>query len=351
MKVINKFLAIILLAVVATLVAVVSCKKETPSALQNSGAQQEKAFVVPEVDDMNAYLKDFKQRMQSSTRGDDETLSLEEAAWHLSSVANYDFGHVNVKFDDIRFDTLHAQVSVTNGSILLSDLGVAYKSISKDIDSFFQNLDLREKHFRFIDINISEEGNVAIGLATTFLKDARGWYDYHWYFDQGVYDEWANHDVSDSVCGIFSEDSVYTWDGLGKTELQRLLTLTESHPIIGPPSSHNYFVPTRTITFTFINNIDPYGSPSHCNSRLFGTLDNPYYVIPKIDMCYYIDSYLGLGYQYLVDNPNPNYADECPAVWSVICDNAVFLYDHSSTYFHNLTVTYCYSMANSGGYY
>ena len=113
------FLAISALLVAAFVsVAIVSCKKEDNAAL--SGQKQTKeAFNVPHVEDMMAYLKDFKQKMLSASKDEDESLSLEEAAWHLSSVANYDFGQINVEFDNVRFDTLYAHVDVSNGSVLL----------------------------------------------------------------------------------------------------------------------------------------------------------------------------------------------------------------------------------------
>ena len=96
--------------------------------------------------------------------------------------------------------------------------------------------------------------------------------------------------------------------------------------------------------------IDPYGSPGTHNSRLFGMMGNPYYEIPKIDMCYYFDSYLGLGYQYLIDNPIILYADECPAIWSITAEDDVFQPDYSATYYHKLKVIYCYSQSNNIGH-
>ncbi|MBR3730013.1 MAG: hypothetical protein IKN08_03765 [Bacteroidales bacterium] len=83
----RKLTLAILAMVVATLVsvAIVSCKKEDTVAPTGQSAAKA-AFTPPQVDDMNAYLKDFKQKMQSAAKGDDEALSLDEAAWHLSSV-------------------------------------------------------------------------------------------------------------------------------------------------------------------------------------------------------------------------------------------------------------------------
>lgn len=288
MKNTNRFFVIVLLAFVATLVAVVSCKKETPSAQFNNGAQQEKAFVVPEVDDMNAYLKDFKQKMLSSTRGDDETLSLDEAAWHLSSVANYDFGHANVEFDDVRFDTLYTQVSITNGRILLSDLAIAYEEISTSIDKFYHNLALENKHFRFINVFVTEDGGVTVSLLITFTNGSKYLSDTSWYFGDELiaYDE----------CYYYFDLPSYPVNSSGTSELKRNLNRIAGHPNANT-SANVYFTYSYTKTFYYRDYIDSFGSPSYMDSRLFASNA---YLNPDIvtNICYYFDSYLGLGRQY-----------------------------------------------------
>ena len=146
------FLATIIV-VAAVSVAVVSCKKETQNAPLKP-VETLQGFNPLEIEDMNAYLDGFRTKMQSSAaKGDDEALSLEDAAWHISSLANYEFANVNVECDGIRFDTLYAHVNVTNGTVLLSDLAVAYETISTSIDKFFNGLTLNNKHFRFINFN------------------------------------------------------------------------------------------------------------------------------------------------------------------------------------------------------
>lgn len=85
MKKSNAIFAILAMVIVTIAVTIVSCKKEDTVAPTGQSAAKA-AFTPPQVDDMNAYLKDFKQKMQSAAKGDDEALSLDEAAWHLSSV-------------------------------------------------------------------------------------------------------------------------------------------------------------------------------------------------------------------------------------------------------------------------
>lgn len=344
------FLSISAMVVAAFVsVAIVSCKKEDNAAL--SGQKQTKeAFNVPQVEDMNAYLKDFKQKMQSADKNDDEALLLDEAAWHLASMANYDFGIVNVVFDEVRFDTLYTHVNVMNGTVLLSDLGEAYENIHNDIGCFFEKLNLIEKHLRFIDAEIAEDGYAVISLVTSFINDSKGWGDCHWYPSPYLVDPF-NDTIAEMMCDTnFNESSVYVWNGYGLSELERILNAIEHHDLANDNmSSSVYFFKTREHTFDYIGNIDPYGSPSYSDSRLFGVLGNPYYVIPKMDMCYYLDSYLGLGYKYLIDNPIAQYIDECPAIWNISTHCDVFYPNHTGTYYHNLKVTYCHSTSHNSG--
>ena len=290
---------------------------------------------------MNAYLKDFKQRMQSAAKGDDEALSLEEAAWHLSSVANYDFGQINVAFDDVRFDTLYAHVNITNGDVLMIDLGDAYGSIHNDIESFFEKLSLSEKHLRFIDAEIAEDGYTMISMVTSFKNDSKGWDDCHWYPTPYLVDPF-NDTLAEMLCDTnFNDNAIYVWNGYGLSELVRILNAIEHHDLSNESGHNQFYTKTREITFGYLSNIDPYGSPSNGDSRLFGVMGEPSYVIPKMDMCYYLDSYLGLGYKYLTDNHISQYENESPAIWAITTHSAVFYPDYSATYYHKLKVIYC----------
>lgn len=299
MKKRNLFIAT-LLVVAATTVAVVSCKKENQDTLLNNSAQPVRAFTPPQVDDMNAYLKDFKQRMLTATRGDGETLGLEEAAWHLSSVANYDFCNANVEFTDIRFDTLYSNVMVNGGFVLLSDLATAYERISVDIDKFYQMLSLDEKHFRFINASISENGEVVVSVTTTYKTSSRYLNDTCWYLSDVYEAMW----YEDSLFNLYP---TYPSNTLGCSELERVLNLTESHSLNA--YGRVYYTPTSERTFYYRDEIDPFGSPNYLNSRLYATNEHLVCDIKPI-MIYLFDSYAGLGYSNCP-------AGQCIARWMV----------------------------------
>lgn len=321
----RRFIIAILMVAATVTVAVVSCKKETPETNMAKGNKSETTYCPENITDMNAYLKGFKKQMQESKDG--TTMSFGEAAWHISSLANYDFANANVEYTDVRFDTVYGHVNVVNGEISLADMNTAYVGIAADIEALEQSLGLNNQHFRFIGTDIMDDGTVVMSITTTYTM-----LDHLWYFDDLFY--------ADTACYFyFSEDSTYMWDSGAKNELIRILNIFENHPLSPSPNPNHgrmYYTETRTKTFYFYENIDPYGSPNTLNSRLLGG----YSMVPLSVMCYCLDSYLGLAYDFLLDNPNPLYSDETVAVWQIDCDSQVFPPNNPTVFYHNLTVKY-----------
>ena len=262
---------------------VVSCKKDNANVLNNK-IESNPTFDPRQIVDMNSYLKDFKQRIQKSTKGDNEVLNLEDAAWHLSSLANYDFGHANVELNDIRFDTLYAQINVMDGMVELSDMATAYESISNAIDKFFHSLNLENKHFRFIDVEISDDGEVAIPIITTFSNSEK------WHFFE-----------DDSFCDLyFPNNTYYSANSSAITTLTNLFNLILSHSTEPDSTGRVYYVVTYHKDFHYYDwpeDPDEY-CPNSEHSRLYCSADVYNWPIPKDQMCYYLDSYLGLAYNY-----------------------------------------------------
>ena len=303
---------------VATIVSavVVSCKKETSSDMLGNKNESAQGFNPREIDDMNAYLKGFKQKMQSTAKGEDEALPLDEAAWHLSSLANYEFGNANVEFSDLRFDTIYATVRLTGDEVLLSDLYTAYNMISSDIDSYLQSLNLENANIRFVNVTISKDGIVRAILYITY-----GWHI--WYFED-------EYNLLLNCFEYFTETNGYYANGLGRSELQRALNCMESHPT-SPPSALQrvYYTLSRMVTYKYDENIDPYESPSFLDSRLFASSS----LNPDIaeNICYYFGSYLALGYDNTVGN-------ETVVGWEVYYDTTY--YQSINIGYHDLTVSY-----------
>ena len=314
----KRFFIATLLVAAAVSVAVVSCKKETQNVLSNNAPQSVKAFTPPQVDDMNAYLKEFKQKMKSADKGDDETLSLEEAAWHLSSVANYDFGHVNVESNAIRFDTIYIQVQVCDLKVCLCDLNTAYEKIQNEIIGFRGNLHFGNPHFRFIDVDISIDGRVRIIITTTFNDYDKDWSNNKWYFPN-------TFAYADSICDIyFDYQQTYLWNTEAVTLLISAMNGVWDYDF--PVEERVFCTFSRTLTPDFLDYIDPYGSPFGHNSRIFNTQSNN----TRLDfdnMCYALDSYLGKGLELANSN-------EVVLGWGLTTGRRYLSGDHLSTWYH-----------------
>ena len=338
------FIAITLMAA-AIAVAVVSCKKETPNAMLSNQPQATKMFYPEGVDDMNAYLKDFKQKMQTVTRGDDEMLSLEEAAWHLSSVANYDFANVNVEFTDLRYDTLYYQVRVTNGQVSLSDLNAVYANMANDIDAFYHSLDLQEKHFRFIGASVSADGQVMATMITSYYI-----LDHAWYFN-GVWNAYL------ACYEWFDENIQYVWNTTAIERLEEAINFYEgrayANPPVPPVHARGYYLYTMTVEFNYADHTDQYHSPFVDDSRIYAW-ETDSQATPTLDlnlMCYCLDSYLDLPFSTICQQTG--FMDQRPVHWDITSDIAPPTSGtHWHTFHHILNVKFArYIISDSSNEY
>lgn len=284
MKRTNVILAITALAIVAVAMAVVSCKKDNANVLNNK-IESTPTFDPRQIEDMNAYLQDFKLKLLSASK-DDESFSLKEAAWHLASLANFEFAKVNEDYNNLRFDTLHCNVKVTGDVVLLSDLTVAYENISKGISNFENSITLINQGIYFINVEVSEQGEMLVSIITTFSDGTKFLEDTCYYFE-----DWF--EAYSDCYNYFDEFDELPVGSTGTTELKRVINLIGNEA----PIPEYYFTPTTSQTFYFNQNIDPNGSPSYMNSRLFAS--STYWVNYDLHdddaICYYLDSYLGLG--------------------------------------------------------
>lgn len=128
-----------LLVMVATAVAVVSCKKEKLDQNKNDSEQ-----TVQNADNMDEYLMAFKKKLLSAEKGG-ETISLEQAERDLGNLLNFDFGDANYATDVFQYDTLHLTINVSNGEVDLSQLAATYNEVFDDILNIYSSVNLPEK--------------------------------------------------------------------------------------------------------------------------------------------------------------------------------------------------------------
>ena len=323
----------ILMMAVATIisVAVVSCKKETQNALLNK-QNRTTSFDIGQINDMAAYLTEFKQKMLES-KGD-EALRLEDAAWHLASLANYEHCNINVHFDDVRFDSIYMQVNVTDGVVLMGDLRTAYEQMWPEIQKFQKGLNLNNQNLRFVNMSISDNGKASIIMMTTFFSGEKDLGDYLWYF--------PDMDYLDSVCQLYyDENTTYTWNNSAIKRLNTVINVLEGNLYIPSQPQSSAYSPTRYYVFYYNLWTDPFNLPPfyYNYSRLFA---KPYsgetstVSLSPVEMCYCTDSYIGLGYYYLETHYDSLCPNERPVYWTVVSDKLT----NPNVICHHLIVQY-----------
>ncbi len=272
----------------AAAVMATSCQKEKGKEENTEKAVSHFNPANLQIEDMNAYLEGFKEKMENTeAKGGNETMGIEEAAWHLSSVANHDFAQVNAPHDTLRFDTLYCHVSVTDGMINLTDMCSLYEEMSNAIIGFKKSLVCENPNFWFIRTTISENGDVTIPLITMFVaNDGKYWGNPYWFF--GSYDE------ADSIFALYLDNSItYYADDNAKTTLQYMLTMEASFQI----TDNAYFTDYGNNTFYYEQYPD-LDSPFEFKSRLYASTNIFHNPISYYNMCYAFDSYAGLAWDY-----------------------------------------------------
>ncbi len=332
MKTGKTLFTVIIMAILATTVAVVSCKKDGANASNQKGYTMQQAPDIRQMEDPRSYMIDFKKKLTESK--DNEAFNLEDAAWHLACLANLDFCNVNVECDDFQFDTVEMQVNVTDGIILMGDLSTAYEQMCTEIQQFRKGFNYYDQNLYYINVSIGDDGNAKIALMTSYNINSKYIWDHTWYYDD-VYD------ALDSCDYYFSSDSIYTWNTTAARELKRVLNLIEHHEYeISLPGGLNQIIyfPTRNHTFDY-HYQDPYYSTFVDNSRVFAkrTKNEGYiYYLDLLEVCYCLDSYLHLGYDFMSDNLYP--------FEHIICWNVTPINEHTThiwwTHYHELYVEY-----------
>lgn len=158
------------LVIVATAVAVVSCKKERHDQNANGSEQ-----TVQTADNMDEYLMAFKKKLLSAEKGG-ETISLEQAERDLGNLLNFDFGDANYATDVFQHDTIHAKLTLTDGQVDLSQLAVTYYELLSQTRETYNQANLPNKSVYFITCSFSDNAkeekiDVEIILTMRGLRD------------------------------------------------------------------------------------------------------------------------------------------------------------------------------------
>ncbi len=241
MKKSNSIFAIVAMAIVAIVIVVVSCKKDNENTEKQSNCYTYPSFGMRNTDEMSTYLKQFKEKMQSSTKSD-ETLSLEDARWHLEAVLNYSYGDAGHKTSDIQCDTFQCKIQTNGGLVKLSDLNKVFNLISNEVEQVYANCPLPDKSILAIQtILINEREDNYATLQSIVNTRGLNPVPAHWYVDSTDY--WYEDDYS-GKCGPYEG----TCGGVGAVQIIQN-KITTNAPFISCIASTGYFTDYEEIAF------------------------------------------------------------------------------------------------------
>lgn len=104
------------------------------------------------------------------------------------------------------------------------------------------------------------------------------------------------------------------------------------------PPVRTFYVYTMDVTFNYDEYTDPYGSDFIGNSRIYAWPDDSY-VTPTIsaaNMCYCVDSYLGLPFEYVASHAD--LANQRPVNWRITYEILDPYLSHWHRFVHIVTV-------------
>ena len=333
MKHFNKLRVTICAATVVVAVVFFACKKEKTTAVETYGNTE----TISKEDNMSAYLKQFKEKMKSSAKGG-ETLSLDDAQWHLEAVLNYTYGDAGHQVSDIQCDTFYYTIRAEENEVPLYQLNEAFNAFSQNVEKAFEECNLPEKSILAIQTSFdnNRDGNVT---ARTILT-TRGYRPGAWPPRFGATDYWdAREDLG--KCGPYEGECV----GRGAiTELTRMANLR----IPGYSCSEgyrtyhvNYFVDAICAPDCYyLPDLQDENSPSGCflydlweyNTSFYGELLCPFCLHPDA-MNYYLDKSQAI-IAYL--QPIGKHPVSCRYFW----DEWLGVKEEKSGGFHCIEVTY-----------
>lgn len=287
------------LAVIASVIIACAKEKEMKVAQNNS-----EIVVVSKEDNMCVYLNQFKEKMQSAEKGD-ETLSMDDARWHLEAVLNYTYDDAGQQISDIQCDTFCYKMHTSSDKVSLAQLNEAFNAISTNVEKAYKDCTLPNKSILFIETffeNDSKDGDIVVRsiVSTRGFSSLKIWFDSTDYWSEYYSEE--NH-YGNGKCGPYAGQCLdsgapheltmlanYRIPQYGCEEGYRLFfTDIEGPWEIHVGDDESFFLDENSPCGykMYVNPLDPddpYHNPSHC--------------IPPEDMNYYLSKFLEIAEHY-----------------------------------------------------
>ena len=293
----TSFLVTILLVIMAAAVAVVSCKKESPSAMPiNQGQTSVSSNTTAE--STLARIMDFKGKMEYyrahlETKGG-ESMTIEDAIWNVEALFNLTYAYPELAYNHtVVCDTVLYLDIDADGTVPLSRLTAFYDEMHDVVAALYHGLDIDNKQFLILDVEEGErqDGSLAVGLHSvqgSVREDGDippepdvptteiGPFVYgpSWYYGENGGNSWGiepmDMDAADTLSLMLNarlvpqapEGYVYFYTNTIMNELQPNYHLPYSHPTypnvgqycefyVANPSESDYWLDTDQLNFHY----------------------------------------------------------------------------------------------------
>lgn len=265
------------LAVVAAII--IACTKEKEKEVAQNSSEME---AVSKKDDMSAYLKQFKEKMQMASKSN-ETLSMEDARWHLEALLNYTYGDAGHQTSDIQCDTFYYTLNTKENEMTLNQLSEVFTVLSHDVEKVYGNSSLLDKSI--LDVQTKFENGIKDGdIVVRAILNVRGydfvpmWFDSTDYWNEWYYNDGNGFIYSGGKCGPYQGDCPESGAPL---ELTKKLNLRI--PAYGCYQGSGYFTDIEQIVLNCHNyySIYPYDNfvydeNSPCRYKLYYRNEDPH---------------------------------------------------------------------------
>lgn len=274
----------IFIIIAVSLIAFQACKKDNDLTNPDETVQEtlSSSFNPNNIADMNEYLSNFIKDMKSTAKGDNASLPLEEAEWHLTACLNYQHCNANTAIIDFEYDTIISYINVNDDKIALEDLSNSFVGISKEVLSIYNSYNYENKQIVYIYSTIDNNNSRSESVVRTIMATAN---NDHFYFNDW---EYACIDT------IFPFDNRYHWEAAADS-LEKYVKLIGTQNL----NTDYYYVSIQNKSYYYENHrlVPPIEQMSGVyHNRLYAL--SVYYpertYLSGGDMAFYLDSYLGL---------------------------------------------------------
>ena len=270
---------IILLLTAISVIAFQACKKDemtNPDNLSKTSSLKTESskFNPNKIENMDEYLTEFMKNLKTTTRNA-ETMSVEDAQWHISACLNFQFCNANVEKTHIVYDTINTSINVNDGSISMNDINTSLQEITSEVVGIYNSSDLENKNILYIKPviheNTTRSGNRITTVVATSGRD--GAIGNYYFSDETI------------PLSLFPENTEYSWKTVAVDTLMYFINVFE--PTKEDVPDRVYYVETLTRECRIDNGF---------SGRMFN-VECDYSVDYKLnqqEMSFYLDSYLGL---------------------------------------------------------